>query len=747
MDNLKFAVVDEISDGDFEIFVKNILSECGWTDLEITKVGKEYKHGDGGVDIFGYKADRKFAIEVKQRKLGNNVDVSALNQLVTGARLANVKNLILVTNSYFTSEVRVRALRLGVELIDRDSLKDLWETRSSEIGRRIKPRKYQDGVINESLRAYNNNKSKILIEMATGLGKTYTVAILIKRLIQESDKRCRVLFVAHQVEILLQSVTAFKNILGIGDYSYSACFDGSDPEETDFVFASFDTLFTKINNLSEYEYDYVIIDEAHHVPARTYSTVTTYFTPKLLIGLTATPYRTDNKSVLDYFGGSDGHIGKYDLVWGLKHRKLAFPKYMVMLNDMDQSKIDQLNKGLSISDIDKRLFLNKKDEEIVSIISRAIKEKSIDNVKGIVFCRNINHMKQLIQFFDAGSAVMVHSKLNDQQRRDRIREFREGAVKFILVVDLFNEGVDVPEVNLLVFVRYTGSRTIWLQQLGRGLRKTSNKDYVHVLDFVGSLERLNEINELKDSIDDTVIEIENLIEEDDANDASINNNLSEERSDKGLVYDDAIEVNYNESAAKVLDLIEELKYRLATRSNLIDKIGSYYDQFVSIPEIHQVEDLLEDVYVDQISTHFDSYLGYIESALGSSLGHIYDPKYKLVRHVKDFYLKYGVVPTCREVSISFQFKSLLEFTEKEIKSLVGEFNSIVEDRVEGKDSVSLNAEREKKSSSDVELELINKYKSVVGNRKDIVGLDESEKENIILVFGSISRFLVKLKRS
>ena len=90
---------------------------------------------------------------------------------------------------------------------------------------------------------------------------------------------------------------------------------------------------------------------------------------------------------------------------------------------------------------------------------------------------------------------------------------------------------------------------------------------------------------------------------------------------------------------------------------------------------------------------------------------------------------------------------MLEFTEKEIKSLVGEFNSIVEDRVEGKDSVSLNAEREKKSSSDVELELINKYKSVVGNRKDIVGLDESEKENIILVFGSISRFLVKLKRS
>lgn len=138
-----FKGVDRLSDKDFEFFVKDLLEKSGWTNAVITEVGTEYRHGDGGVDIFAYKAGRKFAIEVKQRNIQSNVDVKALNQLVTGAKLAKVNHMILVTNSYFTSEAQVRALRLGVELIDRDGLKNLWVQKHSEIGRDIKPRKYQ----------------------------------------------------------------------------------------------------------------------------------------------------------------------------------------------------------------------------------------------------------------------------------------------------------------------------------------------------------------------------------------------------------------------------------------------------------------------------------------------------------------------------------------------------------------------------------------------------------------------------
>jgi superfamily II DNA or RNA helicase len=331
--------------------------------------------------------------------------------------------MILVTNSYFTSEVKIRALRLGVELIDRDELQNLWVKKQSEIGRDIKPRTYQESIITHCLEQYFSGKTKFLIEMATGLGKTYTVAHIIKRILQKSDKRIKVLFLAHQIEILFQSVTAFKNVLGIGTYSFSACFNGADPEDTDFVFASFDTLYSKISVLERNNFDLVIVDEAHHTPAKTYAEVVQHFQPKLLIGLTATPERSDNKDVLEYFGGFKGHIGKYDLAWALKHNKLAFPKYIVLLDDIDQSRINQLESGLSINDLDKKLFLHKKDEEVIRIIEKTVFEKDIKNVKGIIFCNSITQIKHLIQFFNLGTATLVHSKMTDQERRNNIRNF------------------------------------------------------------------------------------------------------------------------------------------------------------------------------------------------------------------------------------------------------------------------------------------------------------------------------------
>ncbi|NOQ77382.1 MAG: DEAD/DEAH box helicase [Methylococcaceae bacterium] len=727
-----FKEIDKLTPSDFELFIRDVFISAGWTDAVITEVGKEFRHGDGGVDIFAYKNKRKFAIEVKQRQEGSTVDVKALNQLVTGAKLANVTNMVLVTNSYFTSEVRIRALRLGVELIDRDGLQNLWVERHSEIGREIKPRVYQESVIEESLNLFKVGKTRLLIEMATGLGKTYTVAILVKRILQKQDKNLRVLFLAHQVEILLQSVTAFKNVFGIGTYSFSACFDGSDPEGTDFVFGSFDTLYTKINTLSNNTFDIVIVDEAHHVPARTYSEVVTHFQSQYLIGLTATPFRQDNKDVIAFFGGSEGHIGKYDLAWALRHNKLAFPRYLVLLDDLDESRIEQLEQGLSIQDLDKQLFLHKKDEEVVRIIEKTIQDKKIENPKGIVFCRSISHMKYLLQFFPIGSATLVHSKMLDHQRRQNIRDFRESEYRYILVCDLFNEGIDIPETNILIFMRYTGSQTIWLQQLGRGLRKTVNKEYVYVLDFVGSLERLNEVQRLKRAVEKTPLDKENW--EPSPRDRKFEN-----------IHDTSLEVSYSQSAAKVLELIEELKYRLNSRSQAIKILRKFYETNGVLPNFELISNLLEEISTDQIATHFESYMGYIEAALPELA--LPDLFFKQCRtYSTNYYQQHGVKPSNKAVSSESEINNLLRYSEPEVQKLLkGE--QVIEDekhRIEDqylKDfSGPLNKDdldsEENTKFSKKESDLLNKHLPLVFSPSDIKGLSSEERTEIKTMFRS-----------
>ena len=736
-----FKKIDTLSPSDFEIFVRDVFVAAGWTDAIITKVGQEFQHGDGGVDIFAYKAKRKFAIEVKQRSVGITVDIKALNQLVTGAKLANVTNMILVTNSYFTSEVKVRALRLGVELIDRDSLQNLWIEKHSEIGREIKPRTYQETVIDDSLTRFNAGKNRLLIEMATGLGKTYTVAHLVKRLLQQGKVK-RVLFLAHQVEILLQSVTAFKNVLGIGTYSFSACFGGANPEDTDFVFGSFDTLFSKIATLEKETFDVVIVDEAHHTPAITYATVVDHFHPQLLVGLTATPFREDNKDVLAFFGGSAGHVGKYDLAWALRHNKLAFPKYLVLLDDLDQSRIDQLDKGMSISDLDQRLFLHKKDEEVVRIIEKTVQDKQICNLKGIVFCRSIKHINYLIQFFPAGSATFVHSKMTEQQRWQNIRDFREGNYRYILVRDLFNEGVDIPETNLLVFMRYTGSHTVWLQQLGRGLRKTPNKDYVHVLDFVGSLERLNEVHQLTKRVNSIPVERENW--------------EPAPRDTKETVHNSSLEVNYSQSAAQVLQLIEELQYRLKSRMQAIEVLRRYYENYNNVPALNEVERVLTDITADQIATHFDSYFGYLEAALTGQYDQIFFRNLCLEYALK-FYQQNNICPTFRAVSLANQYNGLLACSESEVKFLLGNEcelenylagnNKLVEiDHQVVVDQVE-KASKTNMKSTDINEEslLVDKYSATIKTRRDLLRLSSEDREEIKKVFNSEFRFLSYLQ--
>lgn len=737
-----FRDVDHLSPTDFEFFVRDVFAAAGWTELEVTKPGEEFAHGDGGVDIVGAKHGRRFVIEVKQRSLDSRVDTAALNQLVAGARLRRVSNMILVTNSYFTQEVQVRALRLGVELIDRDCLQDMWIERHSEIGRRIVPRKYQQKVIDEIVKAYRAGKKRFLLEMATGLGKTYTAAHLVRALMAEAGGGdLRVLFLAHQVEILLQSVTSFKNVLGIGHRSYSACFNGADPEPTDLVFASFATMFTKLDRLADQMFDVILVDEAHHTPAETFAAVVKHFEPRLLVGLTATPYRNDGKDVREFFGESDGHVGRFDLQWALKRRYLAFPKYTVLLNDLDQGRIDQLGTGLSVNDLDKRLFLHKKDREVVGIIEETVKEKQIENPKGIVFCRNIRHMEHLIHFFPAGSATWVHSKMNGADRRSNIKGFREGGLRYILVCDLFNEGIDIPETNLLVFLRYTGSHSIWLQQLGRGLRRTKNKEFVHVLDFVGSLDRIYDVRNLARAVADMPADRE--LGEAGPDDAL--------REPTAVHHDNGMEVTYNRSAAQVLQLIESLDYRLKSRAEALQALRDYHSRHGGAPSVDQLESLLGDISYDQIATHFDSYYGYLKASLGEQTD-VSGLRAECISFISEYAAANGILPSTRAVSIASQHAGLPAYTDAEVERLAGDVlhrhESTSDSRSDpNKGTCDVRGDTPKLWESTDEDEFVRHYATIVHDLNDLCKLSAEELDRIDRVYYSRFRFLELLGKA
>ena len=651
--NLKnFKDVDKLSKNDFEIFVGQVLSSCGWKNVEITKPGHEFKHGDGGVDIFCEKSGEKFAVECKHRKIENKCTVEDLNQLETGAKLAQIKNKILVTNTYFTSEVEYRAFRLGVELVDRGKLKDFYESKTTEIGKTIKPYPYQKNIVGQCIEQYRNKKDRLLIQLATGLGKTYTVAFIIKELI-EKNKNLKVLFLAHQIEIVTQSATSFKNIFGIGTHTYSGCVGGFIPDEkTTFTFAVFDTLYSKMNRFSKNDFDIIVVDEAHHVPAATYRSVVEYFKPKLLIGLTATPFRTDRQDVLQFFGGPEGHIGKHDLYWALKHRWLAFPRYEVYMHDISQEKIDAIEKGFSIEDIDRNLFVKEKDEKMIEALEK--KGKEIKNCKAIVFCRNIAHIKHLIKYFPPGKATYAYSgKMTGEERRKNIRDFREGSFQYILTCNLFNEGIDIPETNLLAFLRTTNSRLIWLQQLGRGLRKTKDKEFVDVFDFVGTADRVNEIKAFEKAFSEQKIDRPNLNEE----------NISNiETSTNPKHYDTSIKVKWNfKGAAKVLKLLEKQEYDLALHQDTINALRAYYEKYNKIPKIEDLEKKLNNVSNDQLNTLFHSYFGYCVASLPYDFHKeeiIEYFKTELMNFLEKFYEENRIVPTYNTIKKNFIYKNL-----------------------------------------------------------------------------------------
>ena len=237
----------------------------------------------------------------------------------------------------------------------------------------------------------------------------------------------------------------------------------------------------------------MIVDEAHHALAHGFRTCLEYLKPKFLIGMTATPWRGDGQSLSTIFGEP---IAKVSLVDGMAMGYLSKVDYRILCDNVDWDNMQSVSEqNLSIRDLNKRLFLPQRDEAVISKLKKAMRE--VQNPRIAIFSPSIEHSNRFADMLSAaGISCAALSKVDKAERRHRLLAFASGTYQAICAVDVMNEGIDIPDVNILVFLRATHSRRIFVQQLGRGLRLSEGKDKVIVLDFVSDIRRMAEMIEM-----------------------------------------------------------------------------------------------------------------------------------------------------------------------------------------------------------------------------------------------------------
>ncbi|MTI83269.1 MAG: DUF3427 domain-containing protein [Firmicutes bacterium] len=329
-----------------------------------------------------------------------------------------------------------------------------------------------------------------LVVAATGTGKTVISAFDYKRFCAQNHGRAaRLLFVTHREEILKQSLACFRAVLK--DPNFGELFVGGySPGSIDHLFISIQTFNSREldSHTSPDYYDYIIVDEFHHAAASSYKKLLTHYNPKILLGLTATPERMDGKSVLEYFGN---RIAAEIRLPEAIDRKLLSPfQYFGVTDTVDLDTLRWSRGGYDRGDLSKVYTGNDvRAKHVITSVNRYVTD--INEVKGLGFCVSIEHAGYMASFFNHfGIPAMALSNLSGGEERNNAKVLlARGEIKFIFVVDLYNEGVDIPEVNTILFLRPTESLTVFLQQLGRGLRLHEDKECLTVLDFVGQANR------------------------------------------------------------------------------------------------------------------------------------------------------------------------------------------------------------------------------------------------------------------
>lgn len=312
-----------------------------------------------------------------------------------------------------------------------------------------------------------------LVVLATGLGKTWLSAF-------DSESFDRILFVAHREEILSQAMATFRRLRPTARFGRYA---GAEKDlQADVLFASIQTLgrISHLRNFPADAFDYIVVDEFHHAAARTYRTLIEHFTPKFLLGLTATPERTDGGDLLALC--QENLVYRCDMFEGIEAELLSPFRYFGVPDEVDYSQIPWRSSAFD------------EQELTAALATQARAQNAFDQLRlrggkrAIGFCCSRVHADFMAQYFvDRGvRAVAVHSGPTSAPRLSSLTSLQAGELDIVFAVDILNEGVDIPEIDTVLMLRPTESAIVWMQQFGRGLRVSQDKSHLIVLDYIGN---------------------------------------------------------------------------------------------------------------------------------------------------------------------------------------------------------------------------------------------------------------------
>ena len=447
--------------------------------------------GDGGGDVVAERNDKLWVVQAKFRSQGQLIGQSVIDEVTSAINHYRADVAAVAVSTGFTSEVPSyadkRKADMGIPLYLWDGANLLERARSLPLyaEERHDPRPYQEEAISNVNDRIMQGASRGLVLMATGLGKTRVAAGIVEKWIRDRPDS-EVLVLVPTLALVPQFEASLWPYLPKSMPTH--VLTGTEKP----AFAGGVTIATHQSAVRRSDFPdrfgLVIVDEAHHAPADGYARLLENLRPQFLLGLTATPWRGDERHLEDIFGEATHSVS---IVEGMQLGYLAEVDYRMLVDDINWELVNSsMPDEVSVRDLNRQLFIPELDEAVVVKIRTHLDEMT--NPRCVVFCRSIEHAERVGRQLHAEGwpTRVLHSRLDRFEATRALRDFRSGAVPVIVAVDILNEGIDVPDVNTIVFLRVTHSRRIFVQQLGRGLRLSEGKTTVRVLDFVSDIRRL-----------------------------------------------------------------------------------------------------------------------------------------------------------------------------------------------------------------------------------------------------------------